>query len=221
MRFIYNAASGAESITLEGESFHHIFIVRREKREIGGILRFANLTDSNIYDYKITHIAKKSALLQRVKTTHITQDSPRTHIIQAIFDMGDFARILPTLNELFVEKITLFYGDFSQKNERVNTERLRKILINSCQQCGRLSLMEIEILGNLGEILARYPNAMALDLCDKRVDSLPKVPIIIGTEGGFSKKEREMLTGRRFGIAHSLILRAQSAALFVASRAIS
>lgn len=218
MRFIYHKNAKESIIKLEGDSLHHIFAVRRARYNIGDVLKFANLNDSTIYSYKLIARNKKEALFEYVDSALITQDSPQTHIIQAIIDSSELGKILPTLNELFVKKLTLFYSDFSQKNYKIHQEKFEKILINSCQQCGRLDLMDIEILPHLEAVLESYPNALALDFGGESCDIQSLQSVIIGAEGGFSQKERILLQNKTFGINHALILRSTSAALWFASQ---
>lgn len=160
----------------------------------------------------------KSATFHLLDSANITQNSPKTHIIQAIID--EFDKVLPALNELFVEKITLFYADFSQKNIRVNLERLEAILISSSMQCGRLRKMEIEILGSLDCVVEKYSDAVALDFVPKARNLCDFKRFIIGPEGGFSPRERELLNARKIaisGINHPLILRAKTTSILIAS----
>lgn len=156
-----------------------------------------------------------------LKAQKIALNPPKTHIIQAIIDNNDFDKILPFLNELYVDKITLFYADFSQRNQKINLERLTNILINSSMQCGRLNLMKIEVFNNLDSVLEAYKNCFALDFGCEIIDNLKdKNSFIIGAEGGFSKRERELLKECSFSINHPLILKSQTASIFIASQKI-
>ena len=195
MRFLYHKDSGEKNIILDNEAFHYIFNVRRQKNDN---LILANMLDSRLYDYKILQVEKK----------------------RAIIDMNEFSKTLPYLNELFVEKITFFYSDFSQRNEKINTEKLHKILLNSSMQCGRLSIMKIEIMKNLNEVLNNYKDSMALDFNNNRIDIKKHNSFIIGPEGGFSKNERGLLKDRLFGINNPLVMRAKTASIFVAANRI-
>lgn len=234
MQFIYDENAGAKTLILDAKQNHYLFNVRRLKAQSGEIFKFANLKDGKLYRYKFAESKLDSA--NRAKNTkprakgvefhlldsaNITQNSPKTHIIQAIID--EFDKVLPALNELFVEKITLFYADFSQKNIRVNLERLEAILISSSMQCGRLRKMEIEILGSLDCVVEKYSDAVALDFAPKARNLCDFKRFIIGPEGGFSPRERELLKARKIaisGINHPLILRTKTTSIFVASHRI-
>lgn len=238
MQFIYDENAGAKTLILDAKQNHYLFNVRRFKAQSGEIFKFANLKDGKLYRYKFAESkldsatrvkgaesrAKsiesraKSATFHLLDSANIVQNSPKTHIIQAIID--EFDKVLPALNELFVEKITLFYADFSQKNIRVNLERLEAILISSSMQCGRLRKMEIEILGSLDCVVEKYSDAVALDFAPKARNLCDFKRFIIGPEGGFSPRERELLKACKIaisGINHPLILRAKTTSIFVAS----
>ena len=225
MRFIYDKNAGNSHIILDSKAFHHIFSVRRKNAtkslECGEIFDFANLLDSAIHRYKMISVGKKSAEFALVDSAHIAQDSPKTHIIQSV--ISDFDKILPFLNELFVEKISLFYADFSQRNIKINLERLDAILISSSMQCGRLNKMQIEIFNSLDEVIGAYSDLVAIDFGAKCEDLRNLNRFIIGAEGGFSQRERELFKSakiRTISLNHSLILRSQSASIFVASQKI-
>lgn len=225
MRFIYDKNAGSANLSLDSKAFHHIFSVRRKNAQNalqnGEIFDFANLRDSAIHRYKIISVGKKSAEFELIDSAHIRQDSPKTHIIQSV--ISDFDKILPFLNELFVEKISLFYADFSQRNIKINLERLNAILISSSMQCGRLSKMQIEIFNSLDEVIRAYSDLVALDFDAPHDDLRNLNHFIIGAEGGFSQRERELFKDskiRAVSLNHSLILRSQSASIFVASQKI-
>lgn len=194
MQFIYDKNAGVTNLNIDTKSFHHIFNVRRKNAtnaiKNGEIFNFANLNDSAIHRYKMITLGKKSAEFVLLDSTQIRQDSPKTHIIQSI--ISDIDKILPFLNELFVEKISLFYADFSQKNIRINMERINSILTNSSMQCGRLSKMQVEIFASIDEVLMAYNNVAVLDFGGNRADLRTLNHFVIGPEGGFSKRERKI-----------------------------
>lgn len=219
MQFLYQIEAGKQELTLEDETFHYVFNVRRKKAD-NNHLTLANMQDSTLYKYRILKVEKKKALLDLIDSNTIEQTSKNTHIIQSIIDMNEFYKTLPYLNELFVEKITFFYSDFSQRNEKINIEKLNKILINSSMQCGRMSIMKLEILNNLQEVLDCNKDAIALDFNANQCNIKSYNSFIIGPEGGFSKNEKEVLKDRSFGINNPLIMRSKTAAIFVAANKI-
>lgn len=251
MRFVYHADAGAPEVELEGENFIHIFGSRRTKASETLALR--NLRDDMLHTYAIISINRKSAHLRLESSAHAPCKMSRfTHIIWAITHPQTIQKALPYLNELGLSRLSLFWSEFSQKNTKIELEKLRRILIGSCEQCGRSDMMEIEILRDLDEVLARYEGACALDFggevvsgvesksaqkadsgdsLDSSADSsrfgvgaesissLLSGGIIIGAEGGFSKKEREKFASRRvIALDSDLILRSQTAAIAILSK---
>lgn len=110
---------------------------------------------------------------------------------------------------------------------RVNSERMLANAIEAAEQCGLLSLPEIEPLAALTDVLAAWDPERRLVFCDEDAEvksplaalaSLPAGPLalLIGPEGGFSAEERAMLLKRPHVVRLSLgprILRADTAAV--------
>ena len=97
---------------------------------------------------------------------------------------------------------------------------LSKILINSSQQCGRSTLMKLEICESLEVFLKQYPQTKILDFSEHTLESTTSVDtILIGTEGGFSHEERVLFNKENvLGLHSNLILRSETAAISVASK---
>ncbi|MCX5518176.1 16S rRNA (uracil(1498)-N(3))-methyltransferase [Kaistia defluvii] len=113
---------------------------------------------------------------------------------------------------------------------RLNDERLRANAIEAAEQCGVLSIPEIDAPEPLAALLARWPKdepERHIVFCDEDetgadpisiLRGLPKGPlaVLIGPEGGFSPEEREALHALPFVTAIPLgprILRADTAAV--------
>ena len=128
-------------------------------------------------------------------------------------------KTLPFLNELNLQKITFFYAESSQKNFKLNLERIQRILENSCEQCGRITLLEIEVLEKLQEVLEKYPNAGVLDFGGEELKCSLEIPILVGTEGGFSQKEKKALKNNpKYTATSCNILRSETAAIYAIAR---
>ena len=94
---------------------------------------------------------------------------------------------------------------------------MEKILINSCQQCGRSNLPEIEILNSSNEFFTKYPDFYALDFNGEKITSTDcKFPFLIGPEGGFSEEERKNF--KKIFKLDGFILRSETAAISIASK---
>ena len=113
-----------------------------------------------------------------------------------------------------VEKITFIYADYSQKNFKINIEKLEKILINSSSQCGRSNIIKLEVSKSLEDFLKENEKVYFLDFSTICIDDKKNEikTLVIGCEGGFSQKEREKFN-KDFvvGFNSNLILRSETA----------
>ncbi|WP_300827228.1 16S rRNA (uracil(1498)-N(3))-methyltransferase [Helicobacter sp. UBA3407] len=220
MQFIVYQNAGEPQITLKNETYHHLFHSRRTHKSES--LFLCNGRDLKLCRYTITEINKKDAKLTLQEIQIISpHNPPKGHLIWAMIEPKNIEKTLPMLNELNLAKVTFFYAQYSQKQFKLDFKRLQRILNHSCEQCGRLIGLEIEIFSNMEEVLQNYQNFAVLDFGGEAlVDSL-KMPLMIGCEGGFSQKEREILRDKHiFSAPKCNILRSETAALYAASRLI-
>lgn len=216
MQFLIHKDAGEQCLKLQGDSYHHLFRTRRTKKT--QFLYLRNLRDLNCYTYSIASLDKKEALLHLVssKKTELI-NPPKGHLIWSIIEPKNIEKTLPILNEFNLQKITFFYAEYSQKNFKLSKERLKKILENSCEQCGRITALEIEFLNNLGEALAKYPNLAILDFKGKSLKSMQEKSIVVGPEGGFSPNERILFKNKSvYSALNCNILRSENAAIYAA-----
>lgn len=109
--------------------------------------------------------------------------------------------------------------------DRVNLERLRAITIEAAEQCGRTALPQLAAPVKLAALLTDWAPSRALLFADESggepaaqvLGSAPApAALLTGPEGGFTDRERDMLTAhaavRRFSLGPR-ILRAETAAL--------
>lgn len=220
MQFLFHTNAGDPILTLEGDCYRHLYRARRTRQTQALSLR--NLTDDNLYIYDQARITKTNATLHLKETIHSPNRSVQTtHIILGIIDLKSIQKVLPFLNELGVAKLTLFYGDFSQRSEKINQEKLQAILIASSQQCGRSDLLKIDFLENLEEVIASYQQVHVFDFGGGSLEAQKIQPtsILIGPEGGFSLRERKILEGFPiYSTRENIILRSETACIFVASK---
>jgi 16S rRNA (uracil1498-N3)-methyltransferase len=110
---------------------------------------------------------------------------------------------------------------------RVNVERMRANVIEAAEQCGILSLAEVNEPIALDRFLGQRETARLLVFCDEASDVLAPVPalqavaqatagidVLIGPEGGFAEEERALLLRQLNTLRLSLgprILRADTA----------
>lgn len=114
--------------------------------------------------------------------------------------------------------------------ERTNLDRIKedKIITNmieAAEQCGRMTIPELDAMTSLEELLENWPDNRGLIFCDEAGEAKPmkdikrafnKWAILIGPEGGFSAEERVLIRAYKNSIPVTLgprILRADTAAV--------
>ena len=222
MQFIYDKNAKNELLKIEDENYNYIVKARRHK--LDDILDFRNLEEDFLYSYKISQTDKKSLFLNLLKKEEkIIENSKKIHLAWCVVDPKTIYENIASLNELGVDKITFVYSDFSQKNFKINFEKLEKILINSSSQCGRSSIIKLDIYKNIDTFIKDNPDTYFLDFSQTSIDSkvLDIKTLMIGTEGGFSKRERELFN-KNFvvGFSSNLILKSQTAIISATSKII-
>ena len=221
MQFVYDKNASSPLLTVEDETYKYLFRVRRKK--IGDIIDFRNLQDDKLYSYRVVSIDKKSASLELIygesKPVVPTKDLT---IGWCIIDPKNIEKTLPSLNEIGVKKIVFIRCAYTQANFKIKKDRLEKILINSSQQCGRSSLMQIEFAQSLQDFLSKYPQSYLLNFSQNRVSENRDIDsIVVGCEGGLSKDEIKLFTPEKIvGLNTPTILRSESAVVAVASKII-
>lgn len=219
MLYLHHKEAGQPQLTLIGDEHRYIFKVRRHKVE--DMLYLRNLEDGLLHRYLITHIDKRSAILELQDSQTVEVKAKRSlHIGWCIIDPKNIEKVLPSLNEMGVEKITFIYCKRSQKSFKVDFKRLEKILLNSSQQSGRSQLMQLEVADDLEHFLTLYPNSKMLNFSENSIESKEEIEtIVIGCEGGFHEEEIALFDkGDIFGFDTPLVLKSESAVCAVASK---
>ena len=222
MQFTYDELCGADIFEIKDETYNYLIKARRHK--IDDEIYFRNLKDENLYLYKINFIDKKRAILNLVSSQNkVLLNDKKLHLGWCIIDPKIIEKYIASLNEMGIEKITFIYAEYSQKNFKINIEKLEKILINSSSQCGRSNIMKLEICKNLEQFLRENSDTYFLDfstVCiDNKKDEIKT--LVIGCEGGFSQKERGKFN-KDFvvGFNSNLILRSETAIIAASSKII-
>jgi len=219
MQFFYDKDAGQSVITIDGEAFNYIFKVRRQKSD--EVLNLRNLCDKNIYKYEVISIDRRKAKLTLLSTEELIVESKKSlHIAWCKIDPKSIEKNIASLNEIGVEKITFIECEYSQKNYKINKEKIEKLLINSSSQCGRSSIIDIDYCDSLDNFLEKYPDSFIFNFSKNNISqNKEKIEtIIIGCEGGFSLDEiKRFEEDKIVGIDSSLILRSETAVISVAS----
>lgn len=213
MQFTYDEFCGKDILEIKDDVYNYLIKARRHK--IDDEIYFRNLKDDNIYLYKINNIDKKRAILNLISSEEkILLNEKKLHLGWCVVDPKTVEKYITSLNEMGVDKITFIYADYSQKNFKINIEKLEKILINSSSQCGRSNIIKLEVSKNIEQFIKENENVYFLDfstVCiDNKKDEIKT--LVIGCEGGFSKNERDTFTKDNIvGFNSNLILRSETA----------
>ncbi len=214
MQFLYHAEAGKESLKLKGEEFTHLK-ARRVKENDDLALR--NLEDDFIYHYKISNLQRNSCVLDFLNKTLKPSPKSALNLALAVIDVKILEKTLPFLNELGVANLHLVFTEFSQRNFKLDFKRLDKIIISSCEQCGRSHKMQIQNYKNVQEFNQVFPNAILIDFEGEDKEFDENKVYFIGPEGGFSQKEKQLFK-EKICLKSPNILKSQSAIIAVASK---
>ena len=219
MLYLYHKEAAKPQLSLTGDEHRYIFKVRRHKAD--DILHLRNLEDDLLYSYKITSIDKRTVLLTLMESRDIQiKASKSLHIGWCLIDPKSIEKVLPSLNEMGVEKITFIYCKRSQKSFKLDFKRLEKMLLNSSQQSGRSEMMTLETAESLENFLEEYPQSKMLNFSETNFISNTSIEtIVIGCEGGFHEEEAALFKEENIvGFETPLVLKSESAACALASK---
>ena len=157
------------------------------------------------------------------------EERPDLHYLFAPLKQGRLDYMVQKAVEMGVGRLSPVLTQHGQVG-KVNIERMEANAIEAAEQCGLLSIPEIEEPVALSQVLDNWPSAEAgrrIIFCDEAAPQADPIAalgalketqfaVLIGPEGGFSVEERARLRTRPFVTAISLgprILRADTAAV--------
>jgi len=209
-----------DSLTIKGEIFKYLVKVRRHSE--GDEINFRSKPDMKIlYTYKINSVDNRSLELFLIDSKEQEVKAKKSlHIGWCVIDTKSIEKVLPSLSEIGVERISFISCDRSQKNFKADFKRFDRILEASMQQCGRSSYMEFDTYSSVEKFISEFPNTKIFDFTEKTLDETSNIEtVLIGCEGGFSDFEREFLKSQDvFRLDTPMVLRSESAVMAVASK---
>ena len=222
MIYLLNSDAANEQLHVKGEDFKYLIKVRRHA--VGDELGFRNKDDiQTLHIYRLKEIEPRSAVFERIssKVLEVKANKP-LHVAWCVIDSKSVEKVLASLNEIGVEKISFLYCDRSQKNFKPDFKRYERILQASNQQCGRTQMMEFDTYKNIADFIQKFPDTKVFDFTDNILDEKVDIKrVLIGCEGGFSAKEKELLKNQEvFRLDTPMVLRSETAVLAVASKII-
>ena len=220
MIFILSDEACKDTFTIKGEL--HKYLVKVRRHSIGDEIYLRSKSDIKmLHKYKIINIDPRSLDVKLISSNiEEIKSKKNLHIGWCVIDSNSIEKVLPSLNEIGVDKISFIHCDRSQKNFKLDFKRFERILEASMQQCGRSSYIEFDTYSNIQDFISEHPETKVFDFCDKTLDDCDNITtVLIGCEGGFSQNEKEFLSSQDvFRLNTPMVLRSESAVLAVASK---
>ena len=218
--YVFDDNAGDETLKIKGELYKYLVKVRRHS--VGDTINFrskANISELCTYEI-ISQEARSITLELKSKEEKIIKSEKSLHIGWCVIDLKSIEKVLPSLSEIGVNKISFIYCDRSQKNFKIDFVRLERILESSMQQSGRSTFIEFDTYKNIASFIEVNGDTKVFDFCETTLkDSSSFKTVLIGCEGGFSKDERELLKKQEsFRLNSPMVLRSESAVLAVGSK---
>lgn len=222
-----------DKIVLTGDE--HVHLAKVMRLRAGDMVEcFQN--GSDIFVCQILQVGKSDTTLE-VIDSYPCKANPRADItlFQALPKLDKLELICQKLCEIGVSRVVPFYSKFCIAKPNDNkVERLKKIVVSACKQCGRSSLLQVNLPKKLADIVPEFrnfdyvlfanekENAKQIDEViseiSKSKNKQLSVAYVVGSEGGFSPEEIDMLSNICASISFGKrILRTETAAIFVAS----
>lgn len=230
MQFLINECAKDELILVQNEALIHL---KARRMRLKDRLYFRNLKDDFLYLYELESMDKRGFAFRLVETLEKKREPSFAKLALSVIDIKITEKLLPFLNELDLNELFFVYADFSQKNFKLDLARLERILMQSCQQCGRTNLMKLSLFESSKDFLSHCEKEVLkpilLDFEGENLDaflqrhallskeSLNQFVFFVGAEGGFSSTERKLFKAK-ISLKNHLIMRSQTAAVALASK---
>jgi 16S rRNA (uracil1498-N3)-methyltransferase len=204
---------------IDGPAAHYLLNVMRMKAG-DPILLFDNI--SGEWLAVVADAAKRSLTLHIERQTKAIEQVPDLWLCFAPVKKARLDWIIEKATELGVARLQPVITERTIV-ERVKRERLEAQVIEACEQCGRTALPVLGEPIKLTQLLADWPVDRALLFADEAggmplstVVAPAPAAILIGPEGGFTTRERDLMLAnaavRRIALGPR-ILRAETAAI--------
>ncbi|MEO8115230.1 MAG: 16S rRNA (uracil(1498)-N(3))-methyltransferase [Phenylobacterium sp.] len=218
----HDLTPGVEFGLDEGQSRYLAAVMRLG---VGDELRVFNGRDGE-WRAGVAAVGKRITVLRAHGLERAQVAGPDLDLVTALVKRGRLETIVEKAAELGARRVRLVLTERTNA-DHARIERLQAIATEAAEQTGRLDVPEIAPPVKLARLLADWEPERRLLFCDEAGDAPPVLEalqdhlagpwaVLIGPEGGFSPKEREMLRALPYAIPASLgprILRADTAAI--------
>ena len=218
-----------DKIILSGEENNHFSKVLRGK--VGDSAEFF-YDGSDFYTATAIEVGKNTSVFEIVSISPC-QSNPNISVtlFQGLPKLDKLELITQKLCEIGVIKIIPFISKFTiAKENSGKIDRLNKISISACKQCGRTKLLKVESPIKFDKMLEdissfdmvifanEKENEKALKTLLQNNLNAQNIAIVVGSEGGFSDDEIQRLSKNASSITlGKRILRTETAPIFISS----
>ena len=220
MIYFFDENAGVESLKIRGEMYKYLVKVRRHTE--GDMLSVRSKEQiETLHSYKVVQVAPRFLELELMNSEEVIVKSKRElHVAWCVIDSKSVEKVLASLCEIGVSRISFIGCDRSQKNFKQDFKRYERIVEASMQQSGRTSLMAFDSYKNIASFIEEFPDTKVFDFTDKILSGDSDFQrVLIGCEGGFSPSEKELLSSQEvFRLDSPMVLRSESAVMAVASK---
>lgn len=198
MRRFFGEKDGDKIVVKDGEFIHLKNVLRLG---VGDEVIVSLNTDIE-YVCEIEKVTKTSAIC-KINGENKCLRNPLKNIVlfQAVAKKPKFEFIVQKATEIGISEIVPFMSEYCIAKVTENkAERLYEIALNACKQCERTIIPKISPVTDVVGVIERFKEFDIVLFANERTDvgeklkSLSKqknIAIIVGSEGGFSQKEKE------------------------------
>lgn len=222
MRFYVPNIKDGSCLELTGEPHTHAAYALRIR--IGDYL---TVFDGNGTDYacQVKDIKKDKTLLEvQAISNDVGEPKLDVSLYLSVIKQDRFEIAVQKATELGVRRIVPVYSQHTQRGNSLNYERLNKIAVAACEQCGRSRLPMIENSIEFDELLKRTASTYMIFPWERELHGSLKsaidkkknnASVFIGPEGGITEDEKNKLveSGAHSVTLGARILRAETAAI--------
>jgi 16S rRNA (uracil1498-N3)-methyltransferase len=213
---------GAEIALDEGQSRYVAAVMRLAA---GDALLVFNGRDGE-WAAEVGSVGKRAVTLRVREQVRPQQIGPDLDLVVALVKRARLETIVEKAAELGAARVRLAITERTNA-DHTRVDRLQAIAVEASEQTGRLDVPEVWAPVKLERLIADWPQGRRLLFCDEAGDAEPVLQalqaapagpwaVLIGPEGGFSPRERQILRELPFATPATLgprILRADTAAI--------
>lgn len=205
-----------QALPLSAAQCHYLLAVMRRKP--GDHVRLFNGRDGE-WSAVISDLKRAGAVVCPVNRLRVQSDEPALTLTFAALKRDACAMLVQKATEIGVTRLQPVLTERSQ-GLRLNAARMTAIAVEAAEQSERLVVPQVETACSLSDLLAVWPTdrplAVALERSGAGFTPTRADALLIGPEGGFSRRELDALAAYAFVLPMCLgpnVLRAETAAI--------